>query len=195
MNNQFDVTNYPDDVPAELVAGYRWAWTRSEITAVYPTDLYTLIYRFQKLDDPSTTWEVSAGKVANAHVVEITGTDSVEYLPGDYEFIALIKRDSDSAEVHVESGYAEILPSFEYDGDSANWTYQVLTAVRAALKGTASSDQLEIEVAGRRIVRRTATELLALEQEFSRRWQKVKDDRAKANGKSVRSTVLIKMGA
>lgn len=195
MKNLFDVENYPDLEPDELVAGYRWAWTRSDISAVYPDDSYTLKYKLSRLSDPEAEHDITAVAQNGVHTVEVEHTSTIEYQPGQYEWRAYIVRSSDSAEVHVESGYLQVLASLEEFDDEAAWVYQVLTAIRATIKGSASHDQQSIEVAGRSIGRRSLAELTEMEGTFANRWAQIKANRAKKSGRSVDSRVLVTMRA
>lgn len=195
MKNLFDVANYPDEEPDTLVTGYRWVWTRSDITSVYPTATYTLEYHFQSLEDPYPQFEISAGKVASAHVVEEAHTATLDYPPGDYQWTAVIVRDSDSAEQYIDSGYLTVWNSLKDESEQPSWVYRVLVNIRATIEGSASDKQSSYTVAGRSLASRSYGELLELEREFNKRWEREKADRARAAGRTVDRRVLVKMGA
>lgn len=195
MNNLFDTDNYLDTEPTELVSGDRWAWTRSDITAAYETASYTLKYRFYQLDSCGEFF-ITAGKVSSAHVVEVPQAVTAGYESDEYGWEAIVVRDSDSEEVTVTSGFATVRAgSGGTDGTYRGWVYATLSAIRATIKGTASTDQESYSINGRSLSRRSPEELMALEKEFSARWQSEKDKSAIDNGKSVSSRVLVKMSA
>lgn len=194
MENVFDTANYPDAVPSTLTAGSRWAWTRSDITSAYPTSLYTLKFRLSLLADPYTDYSITAGKVSGAHVVEVATSVTSGYAAGDYDWFAIIVRDSDSEEVTVDRGSVTIQPDMgAAPGDTRSWVLRVLTAIRATIEGTASKEQSGYSIGGRSLTLRTPGELLELEQEFSRRW---KQEQAKTNIAAGRmsgaNTVLVR---
>lgn len=196
MQNIFDSNNYPNSVPDELVAGDRWAWKRSDITGAYPTALYTLNFRLSLLADPFSDFSIIALKISNEHVVEVSQSNTSGYVPGDYAWSAVIVRDSDSEEVTVDKGYLVINHDFGGSpGDARSWTYRVLMAVRATLEGTASREMSSYTIGGKALSARSTTELLELEQEFSRRWRDEKKDIDRKAGRSVSGRVLVGMSA
>lgn len=195
MDNLFDTGNYPDAEPAELVAGDRWAWTRSDITAAYATASYTLKYRFNPLDG-GTPWEVNAGKVDSAHVFEVPQATTAAYASSECAWAAIIVRDSDDEAVTVDSGYVTIQPDLgAASGTTRSWVYTTLAAIRATLQGTATTDQQEFSIAGRTLIRRSPQELLELERDFARRWESEKGEVNRKAGRSGKSRVLVKMSA
>lgn len=196
MENQFDSTAYPDSVPAELTAGNRWAWTRSDITAAYPTASYTLKFRLSLLESPYSDIELTASKVSSAHVVEVSQSTTAGYGAGEYSWSAVVVRDSDSEEVTVDRGHVTVEPDLGASpGDTRSWVYRVLVAIRATIEGTASKEQAGYSIGGRSLSLRSPTELLELEREFSRRWRDEKRDIDRKAGRAAGSRVLVKMSA
>lgn len=196
MENKFDTASYPDSVPAELTAGSRWAWTRSDITAAYETSLYTLKFRFSLLEDPFTDYEITAGKVSAAHVVEVASADTAAKTPGAYTWSAVVVRDSDSEEVSVDTGFLSIKPDLGTSpGDTRSYVYQVLTAIRATLLDSATKSQKRLVINGRELENRSHSELLGLEREFSKRWRDEQRDIDRKAGRPAGSRVLVKMSA
>lgn len=196
MNNAFDSDNYPDQVPDELVAGNRWAWTRSDITAAYPTTLYTLKFRLVALDDSGAAWEITASKTDSAHVVEVSQANTAGYTAGEYKWQAVVVRDSDSEEVTVDTGLVMIVADLGADSVKASsWAYQILTAIRAVLQGAASDKHRRIEINGRTLESRSYAELMGLEKEFSKRWEAEKAEINRKAGRSTGRRVLVKMSA
>lgn len=196
MLNQFDSTTYPDAVPAELTAGARWAWTRSDITAAYPTASYTLKFRFSEMASPYTQQTVTAGKVSSAHVVTVAIADTAGAYPaGDYNWQAIVVRDSDDEQVLVDQGMVKILPDVATAGATASWVYRVLSAIRATIEGTASKEQSAYSIGGRSLSLRSVAELLELEKEFAKRWREEKNAIDRNAGRTSGSRVLVKMSA
>lgn len=196
MENLFDSAKYPNSVPAELTAGSRWAWTRSDITAAYPTATYTLKFRFSQLDDPYADYSVTAGKGTGAHVVEVATSASGAYAAGAYTWSAVVVRDSDSEEVAVDTGFVTIRPDLgAAPGDTRSWVFQVLTAIRANLLSSASKAQMRMVIGGRELESRSYSELLGLEQEFAKRWKQEQAEINRAAGRPAGSRVLVKMSA
>lgn len=196
MNNLFDTDNYPDSEPKELTIGARWAWTRSDITEAYPTASYTLKYRFIQQDSSRLKVDITAAKTGDAHVVEVSQSVTSKYVPDEYQWQAVVVRDSDSEELVVDRGYIELLPDFEADKESRSWVYRTLQNIRATIEGTASQEQSSYSIAGRSLSRRSLEELTALEREFSQRWQQEKAARDRKQGrKGDQKRIYLKMGA
>lgn len=196
MQNLFDSANYPDSEPEQLTAGSRWAWTRSEITAVYPTASYTLKYRFSLLESPYTDREITAGKTGDVHTIEEASADTAVYTPGDYIWQAVIVRDSDSEEIPLSDGLVKMTADLgSTPGNTASWVYRVLSAVRATIEGTATQEQASYAIAGRSLARRTPAELLELERDFAKRWAAERAEMRRKSGRPGKPRVLVTMGA
>lgn len=196
MNNLFDIDNYSDAEPAELVAGDRWAWTRSDITDAYETTLYTLKYRLSPLDGVGDEVELTAGKVSQAHVVEVSQSITTSYASNEYGWTAIIIRDSDSEEISIDNGFITVHPELGATaGTTKSWVYETLAAIRATLKGTASQEQAAYSIGGRSLSRRSPQELLDMEKDFGRRWDAEKAEVDRKAGRTTSSRVLVKMSA
>lgn len=193
MNNAFNSDNYPTSEPDTLTAGALWAWARPDVTEAYPTADYTLKYELSGMDSPYPLITITAGKVDGAHVVEETSTGA--YSAMEYNWRAVIVRDSDSAEVVVDRGLITVAPDYAGAEDARSYTYRVLVAIRATIEGTASEEQQRIEIGGRILQRRPIEELLMLEKEFSKRWQREKDEINRKAGRSTGRRVLVGMRA
>jgi hypothetical protein len=196
MINQFSAENYPDQVPAELASGARWAWTRSDITSAYPTSAYTLSFRLTQLDSPNVSSTITAAKTGSAHVVEVSADDTKgAYAAGDYSWQAIITRDSDGEQVQVDAGLVVITPDLAQPGVASSWVYQVLTAIRATLKNTASKEQAAYSIGGRSLSMRSIPELMEMEKEFADRWRRERQDAERKAGRAAGNRVLVKMSA
>lgn len=192
MNNLFDSDNYPDQEPKTLVLGARWAWTRSDITEAYPPASYTLKYRFILQSGTDYDFTITASKTASAHVVEVAIATTAGHVAGDYIWQAVAVRDSDSEEVVVEEGLAEIKAK---TGDIRTHTLKTLQAIRATIEGKASKDQMSVAVNGYSLSKYSFLELQQLERDYSIRWENEKRDLNRKNGRAGRAKVLTKLGA
>lgn len=190
MNNLFDTDNYPDAVPDELVVGTLWGWKRSDITDAYPTASYTLKFRVVQLDSPYTEYEVTASKASSEHVVQVT--DTASYAKGDYRWLAIVTRDSDSVTVQVDEGLVTLRPAAGQDDSHA---YRVLQKIRAVIEGTASREEESYSINGRSLNLRSPEQLVELEKEYAKRWRKEKAALERKAGRTAKSRVLVKMEA
>ena len=69
MTNAFDSSSYPTTEPAELNAGDRWAWKRSDL-GEYGAD-YTLTYVARLDSNGTTTFTFDGAWGSGAYVVEV----------------------------------------------------------------------------------------------------------------------------
>lgn len=191
MNNLFDSDNYPNEEPSDFVVGARWAWKRSEITEAYPTASYTLKYVFAHQSQVGS-FTITASKVSSAHVVEVPIATTTTYKAGDYLWKAVIVRDSDSEEVVVDEGYAELK---RQSGEVSSHVYTTLKNIRATIEGKASKDQLSYTINGRSLTRYSFEELMKLEKEYLARWNREKAALDRKAGRESKHQVLVKMGA
>lgn len=195
--NKFDSANYSDQEPKEVFVGERWAWKRSDITAAYPTALYTLSYRLCLQEASHRDIDITASKVSSEHVVEVGQATTSGYDEGLYWWQAVVTRDADSEEVIVDEGYIELKADLGvHAGDTRTHTYKVLAAVRATILGTATKEQQSYSIAGRSLSMRTIEELLMLEREFQRRWDKEKQELDRKAGRATDTgRILFRMNA
>ena len=196
MQNVFDSTNYPDGVPKTLTAGSRWAWKIPEVTAAYPTAEYTVFYRLRLMESPNNIETFEALKVDSAHVVEVVQAVTGGYAAGAYSWEAFIQRDSDSAEAVIDSGFVDVRPNTSLDySKPVSWVYTTLVAIRATIANTATREMRSYTVNGRQIEARSPEELLALEQEFAKRWRQEQELADREAGRVSGSRVLVTMRA
>lgn len=187
MINLFDSANYPTTEPVDLVAGSLWAWTRPDITEAYPTLSYTLKYKLTLQITPFTEITLTASKAGAQHTIEAASTSA--YADGEYAWQAIVVRDSDDAELVVDSGMVTVSAS-----DTISQTYATLVAIQATIKGAASQDQLVREIGGRRLESRSYGELLQLEKEYLKRWAAEKAAAERKRGRRG-PRVLVGMSA
>jgi hypothetical protein len=194
MKNQFDSDNYPDGIPSELFVGSRWAWKNSQITSVYPTTAYTLLFRFTGLDSTHTDVEITASKISSEHIIEIGQSTTAGYTANEYWWRAVVVRDTDSEEVTVNEGYVTLRHDQD-GGDVRSHTYKVLQAIRSTIEGTATKEQESYSVAGRSLSRRSIEELTSLRKEYEQKWESDKQKTDLENGRKTKPRVIVKMGA
>lgn len=192
MINQFDSDNYPDHEPDALMAGARWAWTRSDITNTYPTASYTLKYLLALQASAGTQITFNASKVSSAHVVEVGQSTTSSYVSGTYKWQAIVVRDSDSEEVVEDEGFLNVAAQ---TGDTRSHVLTVLQAIEATIEQTATKEQASYSIAGRSLSRRSPQELLELKREYQALWEQEKQKIDRENGRVSKPRVLIQMGA
>ena len=71
MANLFTSTNYPETEPAEIVAGDRVAWKRTDLGTDYDPSSYALKYSARLEDSGSTEIEITASESGTDYIIEV----------------------------------------------------------------------------------------------------------------------------
>lgn len=150
-------------VPAELVAGDTWRWTRD--FADYPAGTWTVTYYFE---NERKQFSKAATVSGTAHAVQIDATDTTGYPPGRYRWFARAVSGSIVETIDGEDGWLEVLPNPAATGtrDLRTWSRRALDAVLAAIEGKATSAQQSFSIASRTVASYTLTELWKLKADL-----------------------------
>lgn len=148
------MVSVPENVPAELIAGDTWQWTRE--LSEYPAGTWTITYYFENKDQ---VFNAAASAVGTIHSVTIAAATTLGYKPGRYRWRA--RAESGGVKKTVESGWLEVQvdPAAAGTKDVRTQARRTLDAVEATLEGRASSDQLAMTLNGRSISRTPLREL------------------------------------
>lgn len=192
MKNLFDITNYPDSEPEELIVGARWAWTRSDVSNTYSSDIYSLKYEFISMSSEGEVLTRTANKEDGRHVFEMPSADTSGIEHGDYTLRTIIIRDADEEEIVIDEHFIVIKPK---DNQVRSHVYKVLTAVRALIEGKASVDQESLTVNGRSLTRFSPEEWQKIERDYAQRWANEMRKLAMKNGRKASNKTYIKMSA
>lgn len=162
--NLFDSANYPTREPAELIAGDRWAWKRTDLGSDYPPAAYQLKYSARLEGSDPQEIEITAVASGSDFVVEVPGTETGKYVPGRYQYHVYIVRISDSERVTLGGGgFFDVRANRDKSADDPRThAKKVLDAIEAVIEGRASKDQEEYSISGRQLRRTPIPELLKL---------------------------------
>jgi hypothetical protein len=151
----------PDQVPAQLIAGDTWAWTRD--LSDYPAGTWTVVYYFENKDG---TFSANASASGTTHSVSISATTTAGYTSGRYRWRA--RASSGGNSYVVESGFVDVLfdPAASGKRDVRTHARRVLEAIEATIEGRASNDQLAMTINGRSISRTPIAELLVARDKY-----------------------------
>lgn len=167
MPNAFDIANFPTTEPAQLVAGDRAMWKRTDLGADYPPASYTLKYSARLEGSGATEITFTAAGSGSDFIVEIAAATTAAWAPGRYHWQAYIIRTSDSQRITVDSGTFTIKANRdEATTDPRTHAKKVLDAIEAVLEGRATKDQESVTIAGRTLQRTPLPDLIALRTEY-----------------------------
>ena len=194
MSNQFDSTNYPNQVPTELQLGDFWAWKRDDLANDYPIASYSLSYEFNLIDgSTASNFTLTATESNDTYIIEASNTAS--YTKGNYNWVSYITRTSDSARVKLEEGFVDVQDNYATTTASVRSHAKiVLDSIEAVIENRANIDQSSMSIAGRSLSRMTIDELLTFRARYKAEYLKeVKIQRIK-NKRGSGNTIKVSFG-
>ena len=194
MSNQFDSTNYPNQVSTELQLGDFWAWKRDDLANDYPIASYSLSYEFNLIDgSTASNFTLTATESNDTYIIEASNTAS--YTKGNYNWVSYITRTSDSARVKLEEGFVDVQDNYATTTASVRSHAKiVLDSIEAVIENRANIDQSSMSIAGRSLSRMTIDELLTFRARYKAEYLKeVKIQRIK-NKRGSGNTIKVNFG-
>lgn len=195
MANLFDSTNYPTNVPDELVVGDRWVWKRTAMVANYPVASYQVKYSFRLLTTAATEISITASENSSPeeYLVEVAAATTAAYTAGDYTYQEYIIRSSDSERFVFSTGVLIVKPDLDTDtSDPRSNARIILDGLQAMLENRATIDQMSMSIAGRSLSRMTPAEIRDWERHYKYlvglETKKMRIEKGQATG----SQVLVK---
>lgn len=135
----------PTTEPLELRAGVQWEWRRDDFVENFPaTGGWALKYHYKKTGATPGNFSIDASASGAAFVVTKLASDTAAYVAGDYTWVAIVTKATESRE--VDHGRLKILPRYDQAAnlDDRSHARKMLEAINAALEGRASSTQREM---------------------------------------------------
>lgn len=183
--------NTPRVEPDKVAAGDTVEWYRD--LADYPaSEGWTLSYSLVK---SGTKIDITAGADGDAHLVSVAAGTTSGWAAGDYRWQAYAA--SGSTRHVVGTGRITILPDYASQTaglDDRSHAEKTLEALKATIEGKASSDQLEIQIRGRRIARMAPSELITwvnyYDNQVARERQAEKAGRGLASGRRIQTRFI-----
>lgn len=191
MANVFDSANYPTTEPESLFAGDRWTWKRDNLTD-YGTG-YTLTYELT-IDGGGTPITLTASLSGSEYLIEIAAATTAGYASGDYYWVALITRDSDSERIRVSNGTLTVKPNPATSAaDPRSHAKITLDAIEAVIQNRATKDQESYSIAGRSLSRMNITDLLAFRDQYRAEVRREEDAEKIAKGLGTGKNIKVRM--
>jgi hypothetical protein len=156
----------PDIEPAEIFAGDSVTWKIS--LGDYPASAWTLKYALVTAGKLVTVTSAASG---TDHLVTITAATTAGYPTGEYSWRSYVEGGT-SERYQVGTGVLNVRENYALaaDGyDARSWAKITLDAIRARLKGDASTAQLSRRVGDLSVQEIPFQDLLKLEGELAQR--------------------------
>lgn len=189
--NAFNSANYPDFIPQELIAGDRWAWKRGDLSE-YGVG-YSLTYELT-LDTGVAPITLSSTLSDGVYLVEIAAATTAGYTAGDYQWVELITRDSDSERIRLNYGTLTVEPDPATSAaDTRSHAKTVLDAIEAVIEGRANKDQESYSIAGRSLSRTPIIDLLMMRQTYKKEVSREEQAERIRQGINTGSQIVVRM--
>lgn len=189
--NSFDSANYPDIEPDFLFAGDRWAWKKTNLTD-YGAG-YTLSYELT-LETGAAPNTITATLSGTEYLIEVSQATTAGYTAGDYRWVALITRDSDSERLQIGYGTLTIKANPATSSADARSHAKIgYDAVCAVLENRATKDQMGYSINGRSLERTPLKDLIGLKAHFAREVQTEEKAEKIAKGLNTGSQIKVRM--
>jgi hypothetical protein len=142
-------------IPAELIAGDTWEWSRD--LEDYPAPTWDAVWHFEKAD---YNFSVSATDDGTAHAATVAAATTAVYRPGRYRWRLVVT--SSTARKSVEQGWLEVIPDPAAAGnlDHRTTARVVLDHINAYLKDPTNLTAANYALGGRSLSRWSRADLL-----------------------------------
>jgi hypothetical protein len=180
----------PTQVPAELVAGDLWTWSR-DLTDTYPAGTWSGVWYFENAYKAFSVAATASGTVFSASVAAAT---TAALRPGAYRWLFVVT--NGAARTTVESGRITLQadPAAAGNLDRRSHAQRVLDAIEAVIEGAATNDQQSMTIAGRSLQRRTLSELMDLRKTYRLEVQAEQSAADVAAGLGSKRRVFVRFG-
>lgn len=178
-------------MPTELIAGDRWTWKRTDLSADYPTDSYSVKYALRLFGTGAIEIEVTATEANGNYYFEVAAATTAGYTAGWYQWQMYVTRTSDSERLTLESGRVEVMPDRdESEADPRTHNRKMMETLETAIESLASKVVTSYSIGDRTLTYADLPELREQRDIYARR---VKDEerlelakRGKGGGNRVR---------
>jgi hypothetical protein len=159
-------TAVPLREPEQVRAGDTWHWRREDLAPDYPASQWTLTYRFK---NEAGGFEAVASADGDYFNVVVAAATTANYSAGRYAWQAQVSK---GAEKYTVSEAELVVQGSLFSGtaaaanDQRSHARKVLDAIEAVLERRATQDQMEYEIAGRRLKRTAIGDLLVLRDRY-----------------------------
>jgi hypothetical protein len=153
-----------DKLPAELIAGDTWAWTRS--LGNYPASTWTATVYFE---NAAATFNSAASASGTDHAFSIDAATTAAKKAGRYRWSVRVTDGTTAAT--VETGWVEVRtnPAAAGTSDPRSSARRTLDALNDFLEGKASNAQQSVTINGRSLSTYTLPELREWQQTLEAR--------------------------
>lgn len=171
-----------NSIPAQLIAGDTWAWSREFADYPAPTWVATVYF-----ENAAGSFSAAATASGSDHAFSIDAATTGGKAAGRYKWSVRVASGSEA--YTVESGWVDVLtnPAAAGNRDPRSWARRALDAVEAAIESRATSDQLSFSIRDRSVARHTLVELRQLRTELRQEVRTEERGEAAGLGRNIKT--------
>ena len=167
MANLFETSESPETEPAEIVAGDRLIFRRTDLNTDYSNASYTLKYSARLEGTGSTEIEITASASGDDYLVEVASAVTAGYTAGQYIWQGYITRNSDAQRITIGTGSWRVIANRDSaTTDPRSHPRIMVEKIEAILEGRADADVSSYSINGRSLSKIPIPELMQFRDSY-----------------------------
>lgn len=193
MGNKFDPANSPTTEPHHIYVGDFTQWRRTDLSADYPNDEYTLLYHARLSGAGSTKISIASAVYGSDYLFALTGAVTTTYTPGFYYWQLDVVRISDGETLHIDNGTFEIEADYDVSATDPRTHARIMVdKIRSILENRADADVENYSIAGRSITKMSIDDLLKWKVYYENELQAEEAAENLTHGHPSKSTIQMR---
>lgn len=193
MANLFDTSESPETEPAEIVAGDRLIFRRTNLNTDYSNASYTLKYSARLEGTGSTEIEITASASGDDYLVEVASAVTAGYTAGRYIWQGYITRNSDAQRITIGGGSWEVIANRDSaTTDPRSHPRIMVEKIEAILEGRADADVSSYSINGRSLTKIPIPELMEFRNSYKAEY--LRELRLERRQKGIGTGSTVKVG-
>lgn len=193
MANLFDTSESPETEPAEIVAGDRLIFRRTNLNTDYSNASYTLKYSARLEGTGSTEIEITASASGDDYLVEVASAVTAAYTAGRYIWQGYITRNSDAQRITIGGGSWEVIANRDSaTTDPRSHPRIMVEKIEAILEGRADADVSSYSINGRSLTKIPIPELMEFRNSYKAEY--LRELRLERRQKGIGTGSTVKVG-
>ena len=193
MANLFETSESPETEPAEIVAGDRLIFRRTNLNTDYSNASYTLKYSARLEGTGSTEIQITATASGSDYLVEVNSSTTASYTVGTYRWQAYITRNSDEQRITIGNGSWEVIANRDSaTTDPRSHPRIMVEKIEAILEGRADADVSSYSINGRSLTKIPIPELMEFRRSYKTEY--LREVRTERRQKGIGTGSTVKVG-
>ena len=193
MANLFETSESPETEPAEIVAGDRLIFRRTDLNTDYSNASYTLKYSARLEGTGSTEIEITASASGDDYLVEVASAVTAAYTAGQYIWQGYITRNSDAQRITIGTGSWKVIANRDSaTTDPRSHPRIMVEKIEAILEGRADADVSSYSINGRSLTKIPIPELMEFRRSYKTEY--LRELRIERRQKGIGTGSTVKVG-